>query len=312
MDASTTAGPLSQSLEMPPWKTAVSHVSAAFVALIFLVAGVYKAVDPYGVARLFEELLVPYQVSLPLVVALAVGEMFSGVLVLVPRFRRWGAVLTSLLLVAFMAYIGIHYNSLVGKDCSCFPWIKRTVGPMFFVGDAAFLAAALLAGFWGQPVTGRKRTAAVVLGAVAVFTGVSFGSAMAHLTGTKAPDTITVDGKPYSLEHGRIFVFFFDPECSHCNDAARHMSTYHWKSDVSIVGIPTRVPQFGEAFMHDNHLKGVISLDLQKMKAVFPFGDPPFGVALDNGREVGPVSHYDDEDNGAEPAASLRKLGYID
>jgi len=28
----------------------------------------------------------------------------------------------------------------------------------------------------------------------------------------KAPETIAVDGQPYSLEHGKVFLFF-DPEC---------------------------------------------------------------------------------------------------
>src|SRR4029077_11823679 len=126
--------------------------------------GVYKAVDPYGVSRMFEELLVPRQVSLPLVLGLSIAETFGGVMILVPRFRRWGAAITSLLLVVFMIYIGAHYSQLLGKDCSCFPWIKRTVGPMFFVGDAGFLAAAALAGWWSKPIefSNALRSAAVV------------------------------------------------------------------------------------------------------------------------------------------------------
>lgn len=310
MEASTTAGPLSRPLEIPSWKSMAGHALALFVAILFIVAGVYKALDPFRISRLFEELLVSSRFSLPLVLTLAIAETFGGVMILVPRFRRWGSALTSLLLVIFMIYIGGHYSQLVGKECSCFPWVKRTVGPGFFLGDIGFLAASLLAGWWAKPAT-SLRSAAVVLGAIAVFTGVSFGSALTHQTGTEAPDSVIVDGKPFSLQHGRIFLFFFDPECSHCNDAARHMSTYRWK-DVTIVGIPTRQPQFAEGFMHDNKLNGVTSLELQKLKTVFPFGDPPYGVALENGREVGPVQSYDDEDTGTEPAATLRKLGYIE
>ncbi len=156
MDASTTAGPLSQSLEMPSWKNVAGFVAALFVAVLFIGAGAYKAVDPYRWSRMLEELLFPSQYSLPFTLLLAVGEMFGGVLILVPRFRRWGAAITSLLLVSFMVYIGIHYHALLGKDCSCFPWVKRTVGPMFFVGDGAFLAAALLAGLWAPRVSGRR------------------------------------------------------------------------------------------------------------------------------------------------------------
>ncbi|MGH9647051.1 MAG: MauE/DoxX family redox-associated membrane protein, partial [Bryobacteraceae bacterium] len=302
--------PLAGSLEIPSWKGIGGNVLALFVTVLFVGAGVYKAVDPFRVSRMFEELLVSSQVSLPLVLTLSIFETFGGVLILVPRFRRWGSALTSALLVIFMIYIGGHYSQLVGKDCSCFPWVKRTVGPAFFVGDVAFLAASMLAGWWAKPAR-SVRSAAVILGAIAVFAGVSFGSALAHQSGTKAPDSVIVNGMPYSLQHGRIFLFFFDHECSHCNDAARHMSTYRW-NNVSIVGIPTRQPQFAEAFMHDNKLMGVTTLEFQKLKAVFPFGDPPYGVALDRGREIGPVQSYDDEDTGAEPAATLRKLGFIE
>jgi uncharacterized membrane protein YphA (DoxX/SURF4 family) len=312
MDASTTAGPLSQPLEIPSWKHIAGFVAALFVAILFIGAGAYKAVDPYRWSRMLEELLFPSRFSLPFTLLLAVGEMFGGALILVPRFRRWGAALTAFLLVAFMAYIGIHYTALIGKDCSCFPWIKRTVGPMFFVGDGAFLAAALLAGLWAQPVSGKKRTAAVMLGVVAVFTGVSFGSALAHQTGTKAPDTVLVDDKPFSLQHGRIVAFFYDPECPHCEAAARHMSKVKWIGDVTVVALPVRVPQFAADFLKASGLKAVTSTDWKKLKATFPYGDPPYAVAIENGREKGPIQHFDDEDNGTEPAATLRQLGFIE
>jgi uncharacterized membrane protein YphA (DoxX/SURF4 family) len=307
MDASTTADFPGRTLEMPPWKAVASHVAAALIALIFLVSGVWKITDPYGVQRLMEEFLVPAQFSLPLTLALAVGETFGGVLILVPRFRRWGAWILSLLLVAFMVYIGIHYSQLVGKDCSCFPVVKRAINPAFFFEDGAMLLAAIVAGVWARP-SSSKRSAAVVLGAVAVFAAVSYGYAYTHLTGTKAPESITVDGQPYSLQHGHIFLFFYDPNCGHCDAAARAMSKLHWKSDVTIVGIPTQQPRFAAAFLRDTGLKAVTSLDLDMLKKVFPFGDPPYGVVLENGRERGPIPHFEDN----EPGDTLRKLGFIE
>jgi uncharacterized membrane protein YphA (DoxX/SURF4 family) len=301
---------------MPPWKMAASHVAAALVAILFIGAGMYKAIDPFHWSRLLEELLFPPQYSLPFTLLLSVGEIFGGVLILMPRFRRYGAALTAVMLVGFMTYIGIHYYQLIGKDCSCFPWVKRTVGPGFFEGDAAFLLAALLAGWWAKPVTGARKIGqgAAVLAAAVLFAGAGYGIALSQQTGAKAPDSVLVDGKPFSLQHGRIFVFFFDPECSHCLDAGRHMAKYHWKSDVTIVAQPTRVPQFGAAYINeDTHLKALLATDLQKLKTAFPMpGDPPYGVALDNGRQVGAVQHYDDEDNGKEPEATLRQLGLID
>lgn len=292
---------------MPAWQRIAGHVAALAVAILFLTAGIWKMSAPFTWARMVEDLRVPYQFSLPLTLALAVSETLAGVLVLIPRFRRWGAWLAAILLVVFMIYIGVNYQTLVGKDCSCFPWVKRTVGPGFFMGDAGMLLAALLAAWFSRRPTGI-RGAGIVLGIVALGAAASFGLATARLSGTKAPETITVDGRPYSLQRGRIFLFFYDPQCGHCDEAARHMSKYQWKDDVTVIGIPTQQPQWAASFLHDTGLKAKTSLDLALLKKTFPFGDPPYGVLLENGRERAPVPHYDEP----EPGDTLRKLGVIE
>jgi uncharacterized membrane protein YphA (DoxX/SURF4 family) len=303
----STAHVTHPTIEMPAWKTIAGHVAAVLVALLFLSSGIWKISDPFGWSHMVEEFLVPAQFSLPGTLLLGVGETLAGVLILIPSLRRWGAWLATLLLVGFMAYIGIHYSQLVGKDCSCFPLVKRAINPMFFVEDGVMLIAALLAGFWARPSANFTR--AVILAAVlAVCSGASYGFAVMHQTGTKAPDQITVDGKPYSLEHGRIFLFFYDPNCGHCDAAARTMSKLTWKSDVTVIGIPTQAPRFAAAFLRETGLKAQTSLDLDPLKKVFPFGDPPYGIALERGREIGPVPHYEE---GNEPADTLRKFGFI-
>jgi len=74
---------------MPGWKSLLSHAGALVVAFLFICAGVYKAIDPYKFANLAKNLLVPYNLTLPLALLLAVAETTAGVLILVPRFRRW-------------------------------------------------------------------------------------------------------------------------------------------------------------------------------------------------------------------------------
>ena len=292
---------------MPAWKTYASHIAAFAVALLFLTAGIWKMTEPFTWARMVEDLRVPYHFSMYATLALAVSETLAGALVLVPKFRRWGASLAALLLIVFMIYIGINYSALLGKECSCFPWVKRTIGPGFFAGDAAMLLAALLAGGWARPSSGL-RGAVLILALVATATGASFGLATTRLSGTKAPDVITVDGKPFSLQRGRIFLFFYDPQCSHCESAARRMSKFNWKSDVTVIGIPTNMPQWAESFLTDTGFKAKTSLDLDLLKKTFPYGDPPFGVFIENGREQAPVPHYDDP----EPSETLKKLGLIE
>src|ERR1700730_11326931 len=168
---------------MPAWKRIPNHIAALAVALLFLTAGIWKMAAPFTGARMVEDLRVPYQYSLPLTLLLAVAETVAGALVLVPKFRRWGASLAALLLVVFMIYIGVNYAALLGKDCSCFPWVKRTVGPGFFAGDAAMLLAAIVAAWWSRPPEG-VRQAAIVLLVVAFATGIGIGFADERSSGT--------------------------------------------------------------------------------------------------------------------------------
>lgn len=311
MGAGSSVSSFPSSFEIPAWKTIANHVAAFLTALLFVAAGATKIILPYEVTQMMENLKVWHAVSLPFTIGLGTVELFAGLMVLIPRFRRWGGTITTFLLLSFMAYIGYHYKELVGQDCSCFPWLKRAVNVWFFPEDGAMVLLSLLATIWAKPAH-SVRGAAVLFGACAVFAGVSFGAALTHQSGTKAPDSVTVNGQPYSLQQGRIFVFFFDPECSHCNDAAKTMGTYKWKDDVKIVGIPTRVPQWAEAFMKDNNFKGVTApspQDFQKLKAIFTYVNTPFGVALENGREIGAVATYE---SGDEPRTTLRKYGFVE
>jgi uncharacterized membrane protein YphA (DoxX/SURF4 family) len=307
---------------MPPWKNLVSHAAALVVAFLFLAAGVYKALDPYKFANLAKNLLVPYDLTLPLALLLAVAETTAGVLILVPRFRRWGAILAGLLLLAFMAYIGWNYKALIGRDCSCFPELRlplgitidmrRSVGPGFFYGDLAFLAAAAIAGLWAKRSKGL-RTAAVILGAVAVFTAVSYGSAYSKLTGLKAPDSIVVDGQPMSLQQGRVFLFFYDPECGTCFAVGKSMAPLKFRDDVTVVGIPTRVPQFAASYLHDSGLKARTSTDSAKLREIFKFDNPPYAALIERGRQTGVIMPTQfNEDDPSKHIALLKQMGVIE
>lgn len=296
----------SSAFESPAWKNVACHLAAFATAALFLSAGLWKISDPLTWTTMVEQLKVPYQFSLTVTLLLGISETFAGALVLVPRFRRWGAMLASLLLVVFMIYIGVNYSELIGKDCSCFPWMKRTIGPGFFVGDALMLVASLAAWLWSRKPEGLK-TAAILLGVIAVFSGGFYGMNVSRQTGVKAPDTITVDGQPASLQHGKVFLFFYDPQCMHCDAAARKMSKMNWGS-TKVIAVPTVEPRYAAAFLRDTKLNAGTSLDAAELKKVFPFGDPPYGVVIENGREKGPVSRYDED----EPAATLKKLGAIE
>jgi uncharacterized membrane protein YphA (DoxX/SURF4 family) len=291
--------------ELQGWKIGLATGCAVLLAIIFFVSGSWKLTDPFRWSQALTQFLVPGKLALPFSLLLGVGEMFGAILIFVPGYRRIGAWLIALLLLSFIFYVGVNYGALVGKDCTCFPLVKRSVGPGFFVGDSVMLLMAVAAGVWSRKPA-DLRPVLVILGAVAVFAGVSYGINANRQTGLKAPDSITVDGKPYSLQQGHIFVFFYDPECMHCDAAARRMAKLNWK-DTQVVSLPTRVPQFAASFLHDTGLKAGTSNDLKLMRETFKFVDPPYGVALEDGRQKVAISSWDE----SEPAKTLRQIGYV-
>lgn len=292
-------------LELPGWKTALSWVAATLIALLFLASGLWKITDVQGAAMRMAQAKVPESLSQAAALLFGIAETVGAVLILVPRFRRWGSIVTGLLLVAFLIYIGINYNALRGEECSCFPWLKRAVGPGFFIGDGVMLLLAVCAGIWSRRPA-SLRSAVLVLGAVSVFALVSYGVAEVRQTGTKAPDTTMVDGQPYSLQHGKILLFFFDPQCMHCFDAAKRMSKLEW-GDTKVVSIPVEMPQYAAQFLHDTGLKAVSSTEFEKLAPIFSYKAYPFGVALENGREKAPLTKFE----GEEPAVTLKQLGFV-
>ena len=143
-----------------------------------------------------------------------------------------------------------------------------------------------------------------------VFGGVSFGVNSARASGLQAPASITVDGKPFSLQEGKTFLFFYDPTCTHCEAAARKMSKLNWK-DTKIVAIPIDTPQFAASFLHDTGLKAGTSNDLDLLRGTFKFATAPYGVALIRGHQKATVDVGLFETDG-QPAATLHGLGFTE
>jgi uncharacterized membrane protein YphA (DoxX/SURF4 family) len=293
--------------EQKRWQIILNWTCAILIAVVFLAAGLWKASDPTGAAVKLAQVKVPQSLSVFAAVMFGIAETFTGVLLVIPRFRRWGSWLASLLLIAFMVFIGIHYTELVGTDCSCFPWLKRAVGPQFFVGDGIMLLLAIGAGVW-SPKPHSLRNATLVLAAVAVFAGISYGVAATRHTGTAAPATIAAEnGSPISLKEGKVFIYFFDPHCLHCLAAGRKLARLDW-TGTRFIGVPTDAPASADRFMANSGLqdKGPVSTDLVPLRKLFPFDLPPAGVALENGYEKGMLLQFED----AEPAATLHRLGF--
>ncbi len=85
------------------------------------------------------------------------------------------------------------------------------------------------------------------------------------------------------------------------------MAKLNWK-DTKVIAIPTHDAHFAAAFLHDTGLKAGTSLDLQLLRSKFQFVDPPYGVALINGRQKAALPVFDEN----EPTATLRRLGFVE
>ena len=288
-------------------KRAAATVCGIVLGLIFFVSGGWKLLNPLKAGELLEQAKVPAGLGVLGAAALGVLEVLAALLLLVPRFRRWGGVLGSALMIFFICWIGYYYHSLVGRECSCFPLIKRTVGPGFFIGDGVMLLLGLVAWAW-SPRVRAWRIPSVAFAALVLAAGVSVFANASTQKGKHVPVPVIVDNKPENLGTGRVFLFFYDPSCLHCDAAARFMSTLNW-GDTRIVAIPTINPQWAASFLHDTKLKASTSIELKKLKDTFPFIDPPFGVALEDGYAKQTFGQA--KFNEPSPAPDLKKLGFV-
>jgi len=280
------------------WKSWVGWGAAIIMAFLWFTAGLWKLSDISGWQLKLTQLLVPVKWSLAGTMVVAMTEVAAGVLLLRPAWRRWGGYLSALLLLVFMAYVGINYQTLQGEDCSCFPWLERAVGPAFFWSDAGMLAIALLATYFA-PKPAAMKGALMALAGVVALSGV--------MLAIDAPATITADGESYGLLEGKIFLYFFNPSCMHCLDAGQTMATYDWKADF--VGIPTQDFDWGQGFVEDAGLKNVkLSPDLAMLKETFPFEDVPYGAVIEDGRILERIMFWEEP----ELSEKLRGHGFID
>lgn len=292
-------------LAAPAWRTAANWTAAVVLAALFLSSGVWKVTDVPAWSVRLAQAKVPESLSVAGTLAIGIAETIAGALLLVPRLRRWGAMLCGLLLVVFLAYFAANYTALKGQDCSCFPWLKRVVGPGFFIGDGAMLLLAGVAGAWARRAAGL-RNALIIAGAIAVFAMVSYGVEIARQSGARAPETVSVDGKPFDLSRGKVFVFFFNPACTHCADAARRLAALDWGSTKVIVA-PVELGQFAGQFVAETGLRAGVTTDFEKLKDPLGYRAYPFGAALVDGRERATLTKFE----GEEPAATLRKAGLV-
>ena len=295
-----------QEQQTPAWQNAVGWTAAAIMAFLWLVAGLYKLSSISDFQVKLTQLLVPVSLSLPATLALAVTEIFAGVLLLRSAWRKLGGYLSVGLLLVFMAYVGINYEALQGEDCSCFPWIERAVGPGFFIGDVIMAAIAALAAVFA-PAPKRLRGAALTLAGICAFAGVSLAwDRLGPRPASDVPEVIQVEGGEFNPRDGGVFLFFFNPTCLHCLDAGIAMSELDWEAQMVVV--PTQDFEIAAGFIEDTGLKNVkMTSDIGLLKEKFPFEDVPYAVALRDGQVLERFRFFEEP----ELSEALRKINMV-
>jgi hypothetical protein len=294
-------------MQRSKWQLNAAAIGAVLLGIIFLVSGGWKVLQPFKTGELLEQAQVPAGFGVLGAATLGTIELLTAFLLFVPRYRRWGGMLGSALLIFFIGWIGFYYHTLAGRECSCFPLIKRTIGPMFFVSDGVMLLLGAAAWAWSRSV-GSFKVPLTALAALTLLAGTSYAVNKAELAHVQVPNPVIVDGQPADLTHGKVFLFFYDPSCMHCDAAARFMAGFDWK-DTRVVSIPTINPQWAASFLRDTHLKAQTSLEVDKLKKAFPFVDPPYGVVLEDGavKETFGQAKF----NAPSPKAEFQRLGIV-
>jgi len=288
------------------WKKHVGTAAALLMAIPWLVAGIYKLTIVSEFQLMLTQILVPISLSLVGAMAVIMGDLTAGVMLVVPSWRRLGGIFSSVLLIIFMGYFAINYETLKGADCSCFPWVERAVGPVFFWSDGAMLALSVLAAWWAAPFTKIRGAAIAVAGIVAVSLVALGVDKLGPQLDMTVPAAVAVGDEQISLHEGKVFVYFFNPMCTHCLDAGTAMAKHTWQAPF--VGVPTEEEDLAIGFVEDSGLKDVkLTPDIEVLKEAFPFQDTPYAVAIENGQMKERFQFFEEPELGEK----LRELGFV-
>ena len=289
------------------WKKHAGAAAALVMAFLWLVAGVYKLTAISKWQLMLTQILVPVPLSLAGTVAVIIGDLTAGVLLLRPSWRRLGGILSALMLIVFMSYFAINYEALRGADCSCFPWVDRAVGPVFFWTDGAMLLLSVAAVWLAPPLKNIRGAALAGMGIVVIAFAALAIDKLGPQPQLDVPATVTAGDEQLSLHEGKVFIFFFNPMCPHCVDAGINMSKYKWQA--TLVGVATEDVDLEMGFIEDTSLRDVkLTHDVKTLREALPFENPPYAVAVEDGRVTERFLFFEEPDLGEK----LRELGFIE
>jgi len=104
-DSMAQPGPWSVRMDTPGWKSGLSWISSLLLCAVFLSSGLWKITDVQGWAVRMVQAKVPEPLGLAAALMVGIVETVGAAMILVPRLRRWGALLLGALLVVYVRFV---------------------------------------------------------------------------------------------------------------------------------------------------------------------------------------------------------------
>lgn len=261
-----------------PLQARVSRVAGGILGLAMLVAGIFKAIDPWTFLGSLPAYGVPEFLHYPIVIALPALEIALGVMLIAGWQLRWAGIASIALIVVFGAAIAYGWSLGDLEECGCFgPFVQRSPGQALLQDFGLLILAMLAVAAPADSMRPLTRQQLGALGVVAVAALVVSATGMTRDTSavssevTEAAQLVTgaeptrgsdptgsmARPKPsdlapdeLDLENREYLVYMFHPRCPHCQEVGPIIATYfdHF-SLPSLVGftfdaIPAEVDEY--------------------------------------------------------------------
>jgi putative oxidoreductase len=118
---------------------------AAVLAAVFIATGLAKLVEPSATASAIARYaLAPPMLVRPLAIVLPWWEVYAGVALLLPRWRRPAALLVAALAAGFGLVAAITLLRGIAADCGCLGPLSARLGWGHVLADGLLVAGAVL------------------------------------------------------------------------------------------------------------------------------------------------------------------------
>jgi len=277
-----------------------SWVLALALAAIFGAAGLWKLYAPAQAGIRLVEAAVPSAYGLPAAVLLGSLETLAALLLLLPGYRRSGAILTGALAAFFIAYMGAQYSHLKGIECGCLPGRHRALGVGFFIEDGLMLAAAVGVAIVARPAAHTARS--LLRPALALLVIVALGAASATLDrpllardSALALRVMDRAGRVAEMPLSRrtyTLLYFYNPSCLDCQFASQQIAQLRLAAPLIVLpgaGVETAYEYLSQAGIKN----ALVALDYQDLSSRFALKQVPALYLLRGSRPQNVILNFD-------------------